>query len=351
MPDLYFVIPGDLHTLTGGYGYDRRLLTELALLGVAVEHLPLSGAFPTPDATALSDADATLAALPAGSVVLIDGLAFGAMPDLAVRHGTRLQLIALCHHPLALEAGLTNIQAQRLLQSEQRALAQAVAVVVTSAVTAGVLQRDFAVPAEKITIAPPGTDTQRFAPCTGNPPLLLTVATLTRRKAHDVLIAALAQIAQLPWVARFVGGSEFDPVWAAALQQQVAAHGLQQRIQFVGGVTDVRAEYAQADLFVLPSLYEGYGMACAEALAFGLPVVTTRVGAIPEVVPVTAGVLVEPADVATLAAALNKLLGIDSGAALRASLQQGARSAAQQLPRWSATAEAVATLVNTVRTK
>jgi len=349
MSDLYFAIPGDLAALTGGYGYDRRLLAELAALGMPLVHLPLSGTFPWPDAAALADTDARLAALPVDAVVLVDGLAFGAMDTLALKHGSRLRLIGLCHHPLALESGLDSSAAQSLQQSEQRALAQAAAVVVNSTATAATLLRDFAVPQQKISIARPGTDPQTFAACTGEPPVLLAVATLTRRKGHDVLIEALAQLADHPWVARFVGGADFDPVWAAGLQQQVAAAGLQQRISFVGSVADLRAEYVRADLFVLPSLYEGYGMAFAEALAFGLPIVGTRTGALPEVVPQAAGLLVPPGDASALAAALDGLLARDSGAALRAGLQLGARAAARQLPSWAATAQVVADVINRVR--
>lgn len=347
--DLYFAIPGDLSTLTGGYAYDRRLTAELAALGLPLRHLPLSGTFPRPDAAALRDADARFAALPADSVVLVDGLALGVMDELACRHGSRLRLIGMCHHPLALEAGLDSREAACLQQTEQRALAQACAVVVNSTTTADTLVRDFGVPRGKLCIARPGTDRQTFATCRGDPPVLLTVATLTRRKAHDVLIAALAQVADKPWVARFVGGDDFDPAWAASLHQQVAGHGLQQRICLVGSVVDPRVEYEQADLFVLPSLYEGYGMACAEALAFGVPVLASRAGALPEVVPETAGMLVEPGSVAALASALAQLLADDSGIALRASLQEGARSAAQQLPTWADAARAVAQLIKRVR--
>jgi glycosyltransferase involved in cell wall biosynthesis len=224
-----------------------------------------------------------------------------------------------------------------------------VAVVVNSSTTADVLMRDYGVPQAKLTIALPGTDRQVFAACTGNPPVLLTIATLTRRKAHDVLIAALAQLAHLPWVARFVGGGDFDPRWAAGLRQQVAALGLQQRIEFVGSLADLRPEYAQADLFVLPTLYEGYGMVFAEALAFGLPIVATRAGAVPDVVPETAGVLVAPADVAALTAALATLLAAHTGAAQRKRLQHGAQAAALLLPSWTATVQTVADLINTVR--
>jgi glycosyltransferase involved in cell wall biosynthesis len=346
-PDLTFAIPGELQTLTGGYGYDRRLIAGLQALGLSVAHMPLSGTFPAPDAAALADAESRFAALPDGAIVIADGLAFGVMDDIAQRHAARLQIIALCHHPLALEAGLSTEQAQRLQLSEQRALHAARAVLVTSTPTAHLLTRQFSISESKITVALPGTDRQRFAACAGNPPVLLTVATLTPRKAHDVLIEALAQISELPWSAHFVGGMEFDPAWAAALREKVNAHGLEQRILFLGSMAELSPEYDGADLFVLPSLFEGYGMAFAEALAHGLPVVAARAGAVPDVVPESAGILVPPGDAQALAEALRRLL---TEPALRQSLQLGAQQAAARLPTWTDTARIVATLINRIRT-
>lgn len=346
-PDLTFAIPGNLQTLTGGYGYDRRLIAGLQALGLSVAHMRLSGTFPAPDAAALMDAESRFAALPDGAIVVADGLAFGVMDKIAERHGTRLQIIALCHHPLALEAGLSAEQAQRLQVSEQRALQAARAVLVTSRPTAKLLTQQFSISESKITVALPGTDRQRFAACAGHPPVLLTVATLTPRKAHDVLIEALAQISELPWSARFVGGMEFDPAWAAALREKVNVHGLEQRILFLGSMAELSPEYDGADLFVLPSLFEGYGMAFAEAMAHGLPVIAARAGAVPDVVPESAGILVPPGDTQALAEALRRLL---TEPALRQSLQLGAQEAAARLPTWTDTARIVATLINRIRT-
>lgn len=345
MAELYFAIPGDINALTGGYAYDRRLVAELQALGHKVTHLPLSNQFPLPDTQALADAEARFAALPDQAIVIADGLAYGVMDRIAEQHGKRLHIIALCHHPLMLEAGLSAPQVAQLFQSEQRALNAARAVIVTSAMTGKILSEQFTIPAAKITVALPGTDRQPFAPCIGNPPVLLTLATLTRRKAHDVLIDALAQIKHLQWTARFVGGMEFDPQWVALLKNKVASYGLAQRILFVGTVTDSASEYISSDLFVLPSLFEGYGMAFAEALALGLPVVAARAGAVPDVVPDTAGILVAPNDATALADALQHLL---TDAALRQQLQTGAQAAAKMLPSWADTAAAVAHLINQI---
>jgi glycosyltransferase involved in cell wall biosynthesis len=347
MAECYFAIPGDINSLTGGYAYDRRLIAELQALGHTVHHLRLSNRFPAPDVAALADAAAQFAALPDQSTVIVDGLAYGVMDSIAQQHAQRLNIVALCHHPLMLEAGLSTVQAQQLFLSEQRALDAATAILVTSPMTRQILTEEFAIFISKITVALPGTDTQTFAHCIGNPPVLLCVATLTRRKAHDVLIEALANINHLEWTARLVGGVDFDPEWTTHLKNKVRSCGLEQRILFVGNVADSTKEYAGADVFVLPSLFEGYGMAFAEALSFGLPIVAARAGAVPDLVPDSAGILVPPGDTTALAAALQHLL---TDAATRTRLQLGAQIAAHHLPRWSDTAVVVAALIKQLPT-
>jgi glycosyltransferase involved in cell wall biosynthesis len=344
--DLYFVIPGNIESLTGGYAYARRLLAALHARNFAVTHIPLPGSFPAPFPDDLAATDMIFSALPDGASVLIDGLAFGTLDVIAQRHAKRLRLIALCHHPLALETGLSSATAHALHTSEQAAFAAAEAVVVTSNTTGRILIKDFAVPAAKLVVAEPGTERQDFAKCLGDPPVLLTVATLTRRKAHDVLIAALANLKHIPWTARFAGGLEFDPEWVRQLRHQVDVSGLADRIRFIDAITDSGIEYRNADIFVLPSLYEGYGMVFAEALAFGLPIVGTYAGAVPEVVPPTAGILVAPSDIQGLTRALHRLL---TEPALKAELQKGARMAAARLPRWDDTARVIAELVSRVQ--
>jgi len=343
--ELYFVIPGDLQTVTGGYAYDRALINTLQACGITVHHIGLSGQFPMPDTVALAEAAAQLAGIPDHSLVLIDGLAYGVMDSIAAREHQRLNIIALCHHPLSLESGLDAETRQRLFASEQRALQLASAVVVTSTATATLLTGRFAIDAERITVALPGTDRQAFAPCRGHPPCLLTVATLTRRKAHDVLITALARIRHLPWCARFVGGEQFDPAWSAALRAQVRQVQLEERVHFVGIIDDLSDEYTNADVFVLPSRFEGYGMVFAEALSFGVPVVAARTGAVPDVVPESAGILVPADNAEALADALQQLL---TSTAYYQTLRLGAQAAAAALPVWQDTANRLLQVMHAV---
>ena len=336
---IYFAYPGDLDTPTGGYHYDRRLIEELRSMGVRVETVALPHCSSVPNQQILSSVQQILAAIPDQAIVVIDGLAFGVLDEVAAAEAKRLRLVALCHHPLALETGLDERERQVLQVSEQRALSCARATVVTSGHTRQILIDQFAVPAESIIVALPGTDWTPFAPCDGDPIRLLTVASLTRRKAHDVLIDALSPLKSLHWQARFVGGQDFDPAWASSLQERVNALGLSQRVEFVGAVEDTQVEYQQADVFVLPSRFEGYGMVFAEALAAGLPVLAARSGAVPDVVPETAGLLVAPDDTQALTEALRQIL---TSEALRRRLQAGARQAAATLPTWSDTATVVA---------
>ena len=127
-----FAYPGDLSLKTGGYGYDRRVLDGLRELGWEVTLMSLGDGFPDPTPDTLLRAEEALSSLPDGALVLIDGLAFGVLDTWANAHAERLRIVALVHHPLALETGLTDEEQLRFRQSEQRALAATRHVIVTS---------------------------------------------------------------------------------------------------------------------------------------------------------------------------------------------------------------------------
>ena len=341
--DLCFVIPGDLATLTGGYGYDRRLIGELRRAGWNVAHLALGASFPFPDPPDLAAAGDRFAALAAVSLVLVDGLAFGALPELAEKEGGRLRLVALVHHPLAEETGLSAAASDALFRSERRALAKARGVIATSGTTAKRLIERYGVVPERLAVARPGSDPASAGPVSihvpGEPVRLLSVGTLTPRKGHDLLIEALARLADLPWTCRIIGSPDRAPATAAELRAQIARHGLEARIILAGETADLAAEYGAADVFILASRHEGYGMVFAEAMRHGLPIIATTAGAIPEAVPPGAGILVPPDDVASLAGALEQMI---RDPALRARYAAGARTAALALPSWADTAQEVA---------
>jgi glycosyltransferase involved in cell wall biosynthesis len=338
-----FAIPGDLDAATGGYAYDRRMLAELGAAGWAVRHLPLGEGFPAPDPATLARACALLGEQPPGVPLLVDGLALGAMPGIGRVLGEGRTLVALVHHPLALEGGMPAARAAALHASERAALGAAARVVVTSRTTAGTLVRDYGVPEDRIVVAVPGTDPAPFARGSGGdgPLRLLSVGTLVPRKGHDLLLAALSALAGLPWRLTIAGDADRSPSTADALRRAVRDAGLSGRVTLAGAVSAARLEtlYDEADLFVLASRHEGFGMAYAEAVARGLPVVGTSAGAVREAVPDGAGLLVPPDDLAALTGALRGLLGDPAARGARAA---GARRAAASQVRWAASAALLA---------
>jgi glycosyltransferase involved in cell wall biosynthesis len=330
---VHFLIPGDLNTLTGGYLYDRRIMAGLAALGWQVKLHRLSATFPTPDSLALQEAAAMMRAIADQTLVVIDGLALGGMPEMVAAQRNRLHLIALIHHPLALETGLSNAMRWRLFTSEREALKHVSQVLVTSASTARTLA-DYGVSGRRCVVVPPGTDPAPLAQgSAGNELVLLCVANLIPRKGHALLFRALALLKEQPWRLRCVGSAGRKPEFANALQALAMQLRLAERIEFLGELegAELAACYRQADLFVLPSYHEGYGMALAEALAWGLPIVSTTAGAIPDTVPAEAGLLVAPGDVKALTAALTRVM---TEPTLRQRLASGAQAARQSLLDW-----------------
>lgn len=333
--DCIFLVPGDWDSRTGGYLYDRRIVDGLRAAGWRVTRCSPGDGFPLPDATAREEARGVIEALPDGALVVADGLGFSALPELVEQHAHRLRWMALVHHPLAFESGLSPAEQAQLFDSERRALACARQVVVTSASTARALA-GFDVPTGRITVIEPGTDRSPLATGGGagaGALSLLCVATVTARKGHTVLLDALAGLQGRAWHLHCAGSLARDDATVAAVRAGVTRHGLAGRVTWHGEVDGpaLEALYAQADLFVLPSFHEGYGMALAEALAHGLPIVSSAAGAIPDTVPARAGVLVPPGDLDALRGALQRLM---DDAAWRASLAAGAREAAERLPTW-----------------
>ncbi len=337
-----FAVPGDLATPTGGYAYDRRMIAELGDLGWQIDLLDLGDGFPSPSDATRAAARTQLLAVPPGRAIVVDGLALGVLPEIASELAGRNPLLALVHHPLALESGLTTERAESLRRSERAALASVRGVIVTSAATARLVVSDYGVAAERVIVARPGSDcgppAQTGSDFRDGAIQLLSVGAVVPRKGFDVLIAALATLTDLPWRLTIAGDLTRDRNSAARLEADIARHRLQDRIVTLGAVSPERlaALYAEADAFVLASHFEGYGMAYAEALAHGLPVIGSDAGAIPDTVPPDAGLLVPPGDVTAFARALRSVIGDPD---LRQRLAQGARAAALQLPTWRQSAE------------
>jgi glycosyltransferase involved in cell wall biosynthesis len=347
-PPWVLLAPGDLHTPTGGFGYDRRLLEAWRAQGRDVAVLRLDGDWPHPDAAVRARAAAAFAALPDGACVVADGLAFGVLGAQVAPHAQRLRWVALVHHPLHLETGLAPALAEHLRAQERDALRHARQVVVTSAHTA----RDVAaldVPVARIAVVEPGTDPVALPaprPRAPDAPVeLLCVATLTPRKDHSLLLRALGGLLHLNWRLHAVGSPTRDATHAQALHAATASGPIAPRVVWHGELPEaaLQVRYAEADVFVLASRHEGYGMVINEALQHGLPVVASRAGALAQTVPPEAGLLVPAGDELAWRAALETVIG---DAARRAQLAAGARQAAARLPGWPGQAARWAALID-----
>ncbi|TBW51551.1 glycosyltransferase family 1 protein [Marinobacter halodurans] len=332
-----FLVAGDPDQCTGGYGYVRSIVDGLRRRGLTVQLIGLDGAFPEGDAAARHAMDETLDALADGARVVIDGLALCGLPPLAQRHLDRLEVMALVHHPLADETGLDEAEQRHYFQTEKAALAAVGRVIVTSPYTAGRLEA-YDVRASRIEVVIPGvTVPATVAPesplAAGDPFRLLCVATLGPRKGQDLLVRALAQCADLDWQCSLAGSLDRHPSYVETLYRQIQEAGLEDRVHCVGELDDSGLDraYRSADIFVLPSWYEGYGMVITEAMAYGLPVITTTGGALAHTASSDAAIKVTPGDVVALTAALRQLMTMPGR------LQQllaGAASERRALPSW-----------------
>jgi glycosyltransferase involved in cell wall biosynthesis len=340
-----FAIPGDLATPTGGYRYDRRVIEELGKLGWNVRVLALPGDFPTPSGASLRKTEELLAATSEEVPVFFDGLAFGAIPsEILVRVPRRY--VALVHHPLAFETGLPPERVSYFRHTERAALVHAVSVVVTSVATRDLIVSDFGVTIECVTVAEPGTEPASRARGSDGAPRLLSVGAVSPRKGFRVLVEALSGIAELDWDCRIAGSLDRDHDETTALRACITQAKLAERVVLLGTLDEDRlqAEYDRATLFVLPSHFEGYGMAFAEALAHGLPIVACSGSATGSTVPAAAGVFVPAGDAERLAAALRRLLTDPAEIGKRS---DAAWEHAKRLPRWRDTAAKIAAVLET----
>lgn len=345
--DTLFAIPGDLSAPTGGYIYDRRMLALLAEQGISVRHLGLPGSYPAPSDADLAATSGLFACAPPGAVLLIDGLAYGAMPRSLIERIAQ-PIVALVHHPLCLETGLDAGRRQALRQLETEALSLARHVIVTSSATKRSLSEDFSVAQDRITVVEPGTDPARRAKGTARPVQMLAVGSVVPRKGYEILIDALLPLGHLDWRLDIVGSLDQSTDTARRVMEAIDAASLESRVTVHGAVAANRLPelYGRADLFVMPSLYEGYGMALAEALARGLAIVCTTGGAAGDTVPDAAALKISPGDARALTRALTRAI---DDTRLRQRMSDAAWASAARLPRWCDTAHGIAEVLRKVK--
>ncbi len=325
---VHFVLPGgvdDPASPSGGNVYDRRVIEELR----SVREIAVPGTWPQPGAAARSALDRALGGIPDGSVVVLDGLVACGVPEVVVPHAARLRSVVLVHLPLADETGLPPTVAARLDAAERDVLRAARAVVATSPSAAHRLASHHGLP--QVHVVPPGTDPAPPATGTDGASRLLCVASLTPRKGHDVLVRALASVADLPWTCAFVGPERWP------VRDLVHHHALDSRIELPGPLSGPALDraYATADLFVLASLAETYGMVVTEALARGVPVVAS---AVPDALG-DGGVLLPAGDVTAFGRALRRWLTDDDW---RRDLRGRASARRRELSTWDETAARLA---------
>ncbi|WP_052746005.1 glycosyltransferase family 4 protein [Allosalinactinospora lopnorensis] len=353
---VHAILPGDIDDAavpSGGNTYDRRVCQGLAAVGWRVREVAVRGSWPRPDAAARTELARALAALPEGALVLLDGLVACGVPEVVVPQADRLRLVVLVHLPLAEEAGLDPATAADLDTRERRVLHAGSAVVATSPWAARRLVERHGLAEDRVRIVTPGTDPAPPASGTDGASRLLCVAAVTPTKGQDLLVEALAHLTDLPWSCVCVGPLRRDPAYVAQLRQMIEQSGLGDRVYLEGPQTGERlaATYAAADLVVLASRVETYGMVVTEALARGIPVLATAVGGVPETlgqapdgsVP---GILVPPEDPAALAEALRRWFGDDS---LRRSLRSAACHMRGILDKWEQTSHNLAGMLEELR--
>jgi glycosyltransferase involved in cell wall biosynthesis len=334
---------------SGGNSYDRRVCDGLAALGWRVSEHAVRGTWPRPGRYERAELADALAALPDDAVVLLDGLVACAVPDIVAPEAGRLRLAVVVHLPLGDETGLTPDEAAELDALERETLRAATAVVATSDWTARRLVDHHGLPATRVRVVTPGVDAAPLAVGTDGASQLLCVAAVTPRKGQDVLVEALSTVTDLYWSCVFVGGLDRAAGYVDRIRRLIETYDLGGRIRLVGPRigADLAASYTAADLLILASHAEPYGMVVTEALSRGIPVLATAVDGVPEAlghapdgsVP---GILVPAGDPAALAEALRRWLGDPD---TRQRLRSAARDRRGTLRGWEVTTQTMADVV------
>ena len=332
---------------SGGNVYDRRLCDGLAAFGWSVREHVVPGAWPAPDLDARHALRDAVASVPGGGVLLVDGLIASAAPEVLVPESGRVRVVVLLHLPLG------EVAADPAVHDDERAvLASAAAVVATSRWTRTRVLDRYRLDADSVQVAEPGTDAAPLTPPRPEGTRLICVAAVAPHKGHDVLLEALATVAELPWTLTLVGTFSRDPAYAGRLVRRAAELGLTDRIDLTGPLVGraLDAAWSHADALVLATRGETYGMVVTEALARGLPVIASHVGGLPLALGHAAdgsrpGLLVPPDDPGALAGALRRWL---EDGDVRTRLRAAAADRRTTLTGWDVTASRVAAVLDTL---
>jgi glycosyltransferase involved in cell wall biosynthesis len=331
--DAAFIVPAPFDAVSGGYGYDRRIVAGLREAGHTVRVIELAGKHPLTDELARDAACAAWDSIGEDTRPIIDGLALPAFAGLDDALASR-STVGLIHHPTSLETGFSDRDRAALRDIEKRLLPRLARIIATSETTAESLATAFGIDRESIRIVVPGTDDAPRSPGSPGPTChILSIGTLVPRKGHDLLLRALARLFDLDWQLTIVGSAERDKVHAQSLAALAEELGIARQVHFVGEVIggSLEALWQQADLFALATHWEGYGMAIAEALKRGVPVAVSDGGAAGKLVTATSGVVCPVGDWINLSKALRRLI---FGVGLRHNMAEAAWQVGQTLPGW-----------------
>ncbi|GAQ64709.1 glycosyltransferase family 4 protein [Streptomyces scabiei] len=353
---MHFVMPGgvdDPARPSGGNAYDRRICLDLPGFGWQVHKHTVDGDWPSPSEAARAELARTLRELPDGTVVLLDGLVACGVPEIILPEAERLCLAVLVHLPLGDETGLEPEVAADLDAKERATLRGVSAVIATSEWAVRRLVAHHGLAPERVHVAAPGADIAPLASGTDGVSRLLCVAAVTPRKGQHRLVEALATVTELRWSCVLVGSLDQEPEYVDHLRTLIAKFGLEDRFHLAGAQAgaELDASYAAADLMVLTSYAETYGMAVTEALARGIPVLASDVGGLPEAVGRAPdggvpGILVPPENPAAIAAELRGWFG---EADVRRRLKAAARGRRAALDGWATTARSLAHVLGRLR--
>ena len=341
---VHVVVPEGIDDPTrpsGGNTYDRRVCQALASAGWSVRVREVAGAWPCAGETGRRALDGTLRAVPDGAPVLVDGLVASTVPEVIGPASSRLRVVVLMHMPVGLRA-----DHQSALAAESEVLRSVSSVVTTSTWSRRWLLASYALDPARVHVAHPGVDAAPPATGSRNGGALLCVGAVTPGKGQDLLLTALTRVAGLSWRCTCVGALSLAPDFVARLRRRAHQAGLDERFLLAGPRTGpaLAAAYAEADVLVLASRAETYGMVVTEALARALPVIATEVGGVPEALGTAdagrrPGLLTPAGDATALTKTLRLWL---SDPDLRGALRQAALERRAALADWAETGDRVA---------
>jgi glycosyltransferase involved in cell wall biosynthesis len=302
--DIHYFSSRDYARRTGGFVYNSRLTEALARQGGRILPIGIETAFPTIGQEALAALAPNLSAIGGNGLLLTDHIHVCQLLPL-LRHAA-FPVVSVFHHSLIVEHGNPHDEeGLRLSRMEGEALAASQGIIATSQESRRYLEEHYSIDAKRIRVAVPGNERASRSVVGATRPLqILSIGAVIPRKRYDYILEAASRLRATDWRWRIAGDPNRYPELVAQLRRSIADLGLGGRVELLGEVSDsdLASLWQTTSLFVAASRYEGYGMAVAEALSRGVPVVTTDSGAV--ATWASGGVIGAPADDAPATAAL-----------------------------------------------